>query len=189
MGSRPIARGVSFFVPLLVALAFALTGCATGMKMTKAELEHCAPNEGRVLGSVHIQGGKDLLGLTGWALVAESPDASFTDAGYSVEADRDGEEVVFLTKMPAGAYCFTKMVKTGFSNFEAGLDVPFTVEAGKTTYLGQLLIQFPSGLITVGEEIHWTVSDDRAACVARAEREYGLSLADVSTHLMGGGDR
>ena len=41
------------------------------MQMSLDELKSIQPNEGIVIGSVHIKGGKDLLGRTKWNLAAE----------------------------------------------------------------------------------------------------------------------
>ena len=172
---------------MLVSLLLApLLGCATGMKMSAKDIKNLKPGEGLVLGSVRIEGGKDILGRTNWALVAEEvrewPSFNLTD--YTIEASRGGDEVVFLTKMPAGSYHFFRLVQPGFSTAKWAIWAPFEVQPGKTVYVGRLIIKFPPGLINVLTKIHIQVEDARQATVERAEREYGIALSDVVTDLM-----
>jgi hypothetical protein len=166
---------------LLSLLLMPLCACATEMKMTAEELRDLKPDEGLVLGSVRIQGGKDILGRKGWELVAEKAGGG---PDYSIDASRDGDEVVFLTKMPAGSYHFFKLVETGFSSAEAEMEARFDVQAGKTVYVGGLVIEFPPGLITLGTPFGMQVADARQACVDRAVKEYAMTLPDVVTGLM-----
>jgi hypothetical protein len=165
----------------LSLLVLPLCACATGMKMTAGELRDLKPDEGLVLGSVRIRGGEDLLGRTGWKLVAEQAGGG---PDYSIDADRDGDEEVFLTKMPAGNYHFFKLVGTGFSSAEKEIEIGFDVRAGKTAYVGRLGIEFPSGLITIMTPIGMRVEDAKQDCVDRAVKEYAVPLPDVVTGLM-----
>jgi hypothetical protein len=173
---------------LLLVLATWLVACQTTMKMNREELEDVGPEEGLVLGSFLVKGGKDFLGRKTWDLLAEEDDGSSfpfsTSRDYSIRGRRDGDEAVFLTKMEAGSYHFYKLVQPGFSNAEADLHVPFEVQAGKTLYLGRLVIEFPDEQVAWGTRFSIEVEDDRQACVERARTEYGLPLEDVVTGLM-----
>jgi hypothetical protein len=166
---------------LLSLLLIPLCACATEMKMTGEELRDLKQDEGLVLGSVRIQGGKDILGRTGWELVAEQAGGG---PDYSIDASRGGDEVIFLTKMPAGSYHFFKLVQTGFSSFEAEMEVGFDVQAGRTVYLGRLVIEFPPGLLMLGTPFRMQVEDARQACVDGAVKEYAVALPDFVTDLM-----
>ncbi len=162
-----------------------LLACATGMKMTAKDVQTLGPDEGVILGSVRIEGGSDILGRTSWELFAAKAGwMSSLIPDYSVKASRDGEEVIFLTKMPAGSYHFYKVSQPGFSTAEANIEVPFEVQAHRTVYIGRLVIAFPSGLIAVGTGIHMHVEDVKQTSVDRAEKEHGAALSDVVTDLM-----
>ena len=56
---------------LVVVLALLSSGCATSMQMSTEDLNRLTPTEGIVVGSVQIKGGKDILGRTGWTLLAQ----------------------------------------------------------------------------------------------------------------------
>ena len=170
----------------IALVAIVMCACATEMKMTAPDLRDLGPDEGLVLGSVRIQGGKDLLGRTGWELQAEKAGGGLFSWApvYALHASRDGDEEAFLTRMPAGSYHFFKLAQHGFSTFEAQMDVRFDVQAGKTVYVGRLVIEFPPGLITVGRRLHPRVEDAGQASVDRAVQEYGVEPSNVVTDLM-----
>ena len=172
---------------MLVSLLLTpLLACATEMKMTAEDLRNLGPDEGLVLGSVRIEGGKDVLGRTSWELVVNKYRERTwgnTYSDFTVEATRDGDEVIFLTKMPAGRYGFDRLVQSGFSSAEVLVGIPFEVQAHKTVYVGRVLIQFPPGLIDALTKVKVRVEDDRQAAVDRATKEYGVPLTDVVTDL------
>ena len=177
---------------LVSLLLMPLLGCATGMKMTAEDLRDLGPGEGLVLGSVRIEGGMDILGRTSWELVVNKYRENTwgnTYSDYTIEAARDGDEVVFLTKMPAGRYSFERPVQSGLSSAELLIGVPFEIQAGKTVYVGRILIQFPPGLIDALTEVNVQVEDDRQATMDRAASEYGVALSDVVTDLRNVGPR
>ncbi len=185
MRSNRKARAARALAPLLLG---SLVSCATGMNMTADDLRDVGPEEGLVLGSFKVEGGDDFLGRKRWELLAREAGGGFHLTGpgdYTIEADRDADEVVFLTKMPAGDYHFYRLIQPGFSSFEADIDVPFRVQPGKTVYLGRLVLRFPSGQITAFTMVGFDVENDKFAAVATAEREHGIPLDDVVTDLMG----
>ena len=176
---------------LLLLLLASLPACATGMEIARGALRDLEPGEGRILGSFLVQGGGDILGRTRWRVVAKkvtgAPYGIYADFGfglYSVEARRDGGEVIFLTTMPAGKYTFFKLVQPGSSSAHALFNVTFNVKAGQTVYLGRLDVHFPPGLIHVRTKIDIRVSDAKAATVDRAESQYGISLPELVTDHM-----
>jgi hypothetical protein len=172
---------------MLVSLVLTpLLGCATEMKMRAEDLRNLGPDEGLVLGSVLIGGGKDILGRTSWDLVVNKyRERAWGNehADYTIEATRDGDEVVFLTKMPAGNYAFDRLVQSGLSSAELLIGIPFEVQAGKTVYVGRVLVQFPPGLIDALTKVEVQVEDDKQATVDRAREEFGVSLSDVVTDI------
>ena len=88
---RRRTKHLSLLATLLVS------GCATTMQMSHEELKKIQPNEGIVIGTVLIKGGKDILGRNSWALVAKSiKDTSLMSSlvypgfEYTIQASRDG---------------------------------------------------------------------------------------------------
>lgn len=173
-------RRYASYVSLLVALL--VSGCATTMQMSPEELKGLQPNEGVVLGSVQIRGGKDLLGRTKWTLAAKRTDNSGTE--YSIVAHREGEEEFFVTRMAAGIYRIYKLYQEGFSTFNVSTNVQFRVEPGKTKYLGRLVIEFPPGFITVNTPIKIAVEDAKDKALDSSAQRAGISVKDVATDLM-----
>ena len=167
---------LSFLVALL------LSGCATTMQMPPEELKKLQPNEGVVIGSVQIKGGKDLLGRTRWNLVAKRNDNAGSE--YSMVAHREGNEEYFTTRMAAGEYRIYKMYQDGFSKFTSPLNVQFKVETGKTKYLGKLVIEFPPEFLTIGTAYKIMVDDAKEKALEYSEKVAGLSVNDVATDLL-----
>lgn len=180
-------REQSVWAALVLLVATSFASCATEMAMTSDELANLGPDEGLILGSVEVEGGDDILGRTRWELVATEADREWfvTPASdYTIEASREGEEVVFLTKMPAGEYRFYKLRQPGFSAFEADVDVLFSVIRGRTTYIGKLFVLFPPGNINVFTRFQVSVQSALEAALAKARAEHGIELPTVGTELM-----
>lgn len=181
-------RSIAVFA-LLSIFAMLAAGCGTSMQMSSEDLNRLTAAEGIVVGSVHIKGGKDILGRTGWTLIAQritgplsamAPDGF----GYRLNASRGGEEEVFVTKMEAGDYRFTKLSQHGFSTFTADMNVSFRVPAGQSVYIGRLVVEFPPGLLSAGTRFRVAVEDARESTLDPARQKSGLSLAEVTTDLM-----
>ena len=185
---------------LACAMVLVLAACATSMQMPSEELKRVAPDEGIVVGSLQIKGGKDILGRSTWELMArrikDSRMANLASPGfeYAIQASRDGEEELFVTKMPAGVYAFWKLYQPGFSNFTQRTDVYFKVHPAAVTYIGKLVIEFPPGLISssppdpftgrTGLKFQLKVEDAKAPTLDRARQKYGVGADAVITDLM-----
>lgn len=159
------------------------------MQMSSADLNRLTATEGIVVGSVQIKGGTDILGRTGWTLLAQrirGPMSSLVPPGleYSLNASRGGAEEVFITKMEAGEYRFSKLSQHGLSTFTADMSMNFSVQAGKNVYLGRLVVEFPPGLLMAGTRVRTLVEDARESTLDTARQKSGLSLGDVITDLM-----
>jgi hypothetical protein len=178
-----------YFRRHILLFALLLSGCATPMQMSSEDLSRLTPTEGIIVGSVQIKGGDDILGRKQWTLFAErikDPLSSLVSPGleYSLQAFRGEAEEVFVTKMAAGDYRFSKLFQPGFSTFTATTNVYFRVQAGKTVYVGRLVVEFPPGLLSLGTTFRTVVEDARALTLDGARRKYGLSSDDVITDLM-----
>ena len=179
------------FMRSILVLALLSSGCASSMQMSSEDLNRLTPTEGVVVGSVQIKGGKDILGRTGWTLLAQrirGPLSSLVPPGleYSLNASRGGAEEVFVTKMEAGEYRFSKLSQQGFSTFTADTNINFRVQAGKNVYVGKLIVEFPPGLLAAGTRFRTLVEDARESTLDTARQKSGLSLGDVITDLMAG---
>ena len=159
------------------------------MQMSTEDLNRPTPTEGIVVGSVQIKGGKDILGRTGWTLLAQrlrGPLTFLVPEGleYRLNASRGGAEEVFVAKMEAGDYRFSKLSQHGFSTFTADTNINFRVQAGTNVYIGRLIVEFPPGLLAVGRSFRMSVEDAREPTLDTARQKSGLSLGDVVTDLM-----
>ncbi len=168
----------TIFILLLSAL---LVGCTflptTGMRMSAADLQTLGPDDGLVVGSFLVKGGKDILRGNRYQLVAKRLGRLFP-SGYTVEADRGGPEVIFVAKMPAGSYHFYKLRETG--SLIKRTDIQFQVQPGRTIYIGRLVVAFTGRY----SRLTLNVEDARATSISGAESEYGVTLSDVITDLM-----
>lgn len=159
-----------------------ISGCAKSLQMPVQECANIDPNEGIVVGSVLVKGGKDLFGRTSWLLHVEGmdPDLKY----FSIDVKRGGDEAIFVTKMLAGKYHFSRLQQPITSTFEFDVDVPFTVYPEKTVYIGRLVIEFPEGLINIGTPISYSIEDAKDQTLASAEKTHGDLVRNAVTKLM-----
>lgn len=157
-------------------------GCATPMQMPVEDLSQIGRNEGIVVGSVLIKGGRDILGRKDYTLEVGGMEPHLKN--FAIDVKRNGEEAVFVTKMLAGEYRFAQLIMTGFSTYDPDLlDVPFTVHPGKTVYIGRLVITF-SGDVTDSVFLI-RVDDAREETLASVEKTHGNLVRNAVTDLMG----
>lgn len=180
---------IRHFRKSIFVFALLSAGCGTSMQMSSEDLNRLTPTEGIVVGSIQIKGGKDILGRTGWTLTAQRITGPLSTLappglGYSLNASRGGVEEVFVTKMEAGNYRFSKLAQHGFSTFTVDMNVNFTVQASKNVYVGRLIVEFPPGLLAVGTRFRIAVEDARESTLDTARQNSGLSLGEVTTALM-----
>lgn len=174
----------SFKFYLVLLFILLLSGCATSMKMTPVELNNLAPNEGVIVGSLIVKGGKDLIGRTKWELSTENlSDSSTFSKIYSITANRDEGEKIFASKMPAGDYSFSDLTQP-FSTFRIKTYLPFTVQPNKTVYIGRIIIEFPPGFINISTGVDIKVEDAREDIMDSVSNQYGISLNNVETELV-----
>jgi hypothetical protein len=169
-----------------ILLVLLFSGCAATiqMQMSPKELQRASPNDGLVIGSLLIKGGWDIFGRSRFELTASN--RAFAGPDYSIQASRNGTEVVFVTKLPAGEYSFHELEQPGFSSFRAHINVRFDVRAGQTTYIGRMVIEFPPGLITIFTIMEFIIEDAKAATIVSANSQLGFYLNEesVPTELM-----
>lgn len=182
-------RGYSSWRIFLLIVGVFLAGCATSMQDTRLsqdELDKLSSKEGVVVGSLLIRGGKDLLGRTKWELVAENIDKfTINRDQLSLQAHRDGDEVIFVTKLPAGNYRFWKLYQPGFSTFEMKININFQVQPKMKLYIGRVTIDFPKDeSITLGTRIGIRIEDEKDASVSAANSKYNIKLTDITSSLM-----
>lgn len=152
--------------------------------MQQVEVREPTANEGIVVGSVVIKGGRDLLGRTGWDLsIVKAGNEGALTPDYSIRAHRGGDEEIFVATVPAGDYRISR-IQLPFSNFNYPLKVPFRVEPGKGTYIGRLVVEFPDEMISIYTRIRLSVEDAKDAVIPKAEARSRRKLGDVTTSLM-----
>ena len=91
---------------------------------------------------------------------------------------------MFVTKMEAGDYRFSKLSQHGFSTFTADMNLNFRVQAARNVYVGRLIVEFPPGFLVVGTRFRAQVEDARESTLEAARQKSGLSLREVATDLM-----
>jgi len=167
----------------LIVAASILVGCA-GTPMQQQEVRDPTSNEGIVVGSVLMRGGRDILGRTKWDLaIVKAGQGSGFAPDYSIQAHRGGDEEIFVTTMPAGEYRIARL-QLPFSNFSYPINVPFQVHPGRVLYIGRLLIEFPDEMISIYTRLRVSVEDAKDVSVAKAEAQSRKKFGDVTTSLM-----
>jgi hypothetical protein len=170
------------------AASFILAGCAS-TAMHENELREPGANEGIVIGSLLVRGGRDLLGRTEWGLgIARVDQNALTEvlgggSGYTIRAHQGKDEVVFAVAMPSGQYRIRELFQGGFSNFRAITNLVFEVQPGKVSYIGRLRVEFPEETINMFTQVRIRVEDARDANIAAAQAKYGRQFQDVNTQL------
>ena len=205
------------------AIPFLLTACVTSMRMSPEELKRADPAKGTVIGSLQVKGGSEIeiFGRREWTLELASIDAvpqslepaSIHDVppprkladfarplstpvrAYSVQAYRDGEEQLFVAKLPPGRYAFYKLYKAGASASTAtqGTEIYLTVLPGTVAYVGRVVVQFRPGLISSTRPGRWgcsglnfslKIEDARVSTLEKAGQKYGVNADVVISNLM-----
>ena len=175
----------SWRIFLLIVGVF-LAGCATSMqdaKLSQDELDKLSPKEGVVVGSLLIRGGKDALGRTKFRLIAKIIDKS--GHKLSLDAHRNGDEEIFVSKLPAGSYRFLSFYQPGISTFAWKINIKFQVQPGKKVYVGRLIFDFPKDeTITIWSQIRITIEDAIDVTLSDANSKYNIKLNDLTKNFM-----
>ena len=203
------------------AIPFLLTACVTSMRMSPEELKRADPAKGTVIGSLQVKGGSEIeiFGRGKWTLELASinafpppgeyrgdvpPPRKLADfarplstpvRAYSVQAYRDGEEQLFVAKLPPGRYAFYKLYKAGASASTAtqGTEIYLTVLPGTVAYVGRVVVQFRPGLISSTRPGRWgcsglkfslKIEDARVSTLEKAGQKYGVNADVVISNLM-----
>lgn len=191
--SESIARALPLFAVLLMA------GCASPMVSTKEELQSVSANEGIVFGSILFivaEGPKD---ESAWAFLKgrKADDVEWTvtfgevvgfqpfATTYSISA-KPGNEEVFIKKLPPGNYNIRRAVPAGFfglsSNHYVSLDIYFTVEPQKSSYIGKLVVNVPDRIM-LGSRVRVAISDSQEETVARLRSEHPSVVGNTVKNL------
>lgn len=157
------ARRFMRLVPLIVLL----NGCSTSMSSISDPNAPLTSSEGIVIGSVLVRVGKThyatAVSVAPFFLVSAQSIRYSLEGGASrdtrsimekpITLERDflldvvpGEERVFVTKMPAGAHAFHRLVPKGYEEAAAALGIVFTVTPGRATYIGRIIFDLPEKL-------------------------------------------
>ena len=205
---------------VLWASTILLSGCVTSMQMSPEKLKRADPSWGTVIGSLQVKGGKEIeiFGRQKWSLQLASIDAVLQSRdpasdydvppprvladplgtpvrAYTVQAYRDGEEEVFVARLPPGRYAFWKLYKAGFapSTSTQGTEIYLTVLPGTVAYVGRVVVQSRPGLISSTQPGRWgcsglkfslKVEDASAPALEKARQKYGVNTDVVISSLM-----
>ncbi len=191
----------------VLSSAMFLSACVTSLQTPPDELRRGDPDEGTVIGSLQIKGGTEIqiLGRRKWSLelariedVRHPRDLNLLPLGapiraYTVQAYRDGDEELFVAKLPPGRYAFWKLSRIDTPTFTQGTEVYLTVQPSTISYVGRLVVEFPPGLISstapnrvgcTGLKFTLRVEDASAPTLEKARQAYGVSPAAVVINLM-----
>lgn len=176
------------------------------MQLSPDELKRADPAEGTIIGSLQVKGGAEIeiFGRRKWSLELASIDAvphprelaepfSAPVRAYRVQAYRDGEEELFIAKLPPGRYAFWKLYQLGASTFTQGTEIYLTVLPFTVAYVGRLVVEFPPGLISSTRPGRWgcswlkfslKVEDASVLTLEKARQTYGVNTDIVISNLM-----
>jgi hypothetical protein len=181
-----------FLILLLVLLLFGCAAPQIPMHTPVGELSQVDQNHGIVIGSVLIKGPKTILGTRpSFELVAKDVSEIENQYGKKYLLETTWlEEKIFVIKMPAGDYCFTEHRFAGSLSSHATyayIDQRFTVQPGKTVYIGHLAIEYYGRHLLRGDLMDYSfiVTDRREHTLAAAEKSHGRSVHNAVTDLMG----
>jgi len=172
---------------LILPFVLLLFGCAVTkipMHTPVGELSQVDQNHGIIFGSVLIKGPKTIFGTRPRSWLIAKLDSEIRDPfakEYSLEIAW-GEEKIFVIKMPAGDYIFTEH-RCG--NSHAHINQRFTVQPGKTVYIGHLAMDYYGRHLISHMKYKFIVMDEREETLASAEKTYGNLLREPVTALMG----
>lgn len=181
--------GLCIFISVLFFLS-----CGATLQMTNSSLDSMAPSEGLIFGSVQIEvfplsekersfWNTSLEDAT-WLLELrkERPKEALSN-GYQITAVAGGEEVHFMARLTTGDYQFCRMNKLGLTSLGGPLDITFHVAAGKTTYIGKLLLHIPAEIKRSGR-IYAEIEDHEYATTSALAKEQGIEV--VEAHVVKG---
>lgn len=158
------------------------------------QLTDLAADEGIVFGSVRVEISDEESGgvfgrnakefryrITLLGPPEERERSLFTDEWQLLV--RPGEERIFVARLPVGDLALGTARPTPFFGSEFELRGRFTVDAAQPTYIGRLVLTFPSRLGTF-TEIDVAVDDTLDAIRGEVDAAYGAQLATPRVELI-----
>ena len=181
----------------LVFVVLFFWGCSPSisLRMSRDDLSRTTIDEGVVFGSVQIKvEGKPFRSFfsrsfhdTAWTVKAHNlGKVEIIGGEYSLDVMADGVEVPFIAKLPAGHYHFDYMgsgVSGGMSPM-CCIKGCFFVSAGKTSYIGRLVLTLPNYSNTKYFGVGFNIEDAQKEDITLLESEYGDIIANASKELM-----
>jgi hypothetical protein len=146
---------------ILFGIFLVLEGCASeNLRMLPEDTLKMDSHEGIVIGSIVVKvedllkgesvgSCKPLGNLKWWITVSPNKNLDsiiFSSSKYGISAISDGQEVEFVSKLPAGRYYFHNVTQDGWVAGEAPkfpMKVAFDVLEGEITYVGRLILTLP----------------------------------------------
>jgi hypothetical protein len=183
---------------IVLVLILPVVGCAPALKTANEDLLEKKPDEGLVIGSLQIKlwdpyGDKaskwwNSIENKKWHFIVNNikTDAVtkfFKQGEFALTTIAGGEETPFLAKLPAGKYRFEDVYKNGSSAWRGYAGKYFYVEAGKTSYIGRLVVvmpKYPGNWFGVEYEVESALSET----LPKLHAKYSNIEGDIQTNLM-----
>ncbi|MGA1867203.1 MAG: hypothetical protein ACMUJM_01525 [bacterium] len=187
-------------------------GCAPSMLMKVEDLREIQPNEGIVVGSILVRvidaqnepkgflnslvSKPFMLKNKKWDITTEAKKQYSTEKvnteeekeeavnykTYSISG-KEGEEKVFVCRLPAGEYA--EFVNIGIGESSGKLGIRFRVNPGTTTYIGQLIIDLPPKTKLIGKtKFKVSIVDRQETAMESLAEEYGSIVINAVKGLM-----
>ncbi len=184
---------------IVLVLILPVAGCAPALKTTNEDLLEKKSDEGLVIGSLQIklldpygdEASKWWISIENkkWHFIVNNikTDAAtkfFTEGEFDLTTIAGGEETPFLAKLPAGIYRFEDVYKSGFAAWRGYAGKYFHVEAGKTTYIGRLVVVMPKYPGNNGFGVEYIVESALSETLPKLHTKYSNIEGDIQTKLM-----
>jgi hypothetical protein len=190
---------------LCILVSIICASCATQLETSKQNLVLERPHDGIVFGSILVKNDlpetkKSWGGLLSPLTRVETSSFNYRlelhkkiflgEPTYNLDVELNNERH-FIFKFEEGEYCTRQLIPMMKGSFMAGsllrlpIDLCFDVTAGKTSYIGELIIHLPeylqSGFGTVTN-----VVDNKDRSISELEKEQDVQLKETITRLMHG---
>lgn len=179
-----------------------LAGCSTtSFDMSDKPIEAPGPGWGIVVGSVLVEAeddppdswwnrtfGRNAEGFTYEFRIVkvELTDPGGTSHPYAQQYRLDAKprvERMFVARLPVGSYLIKTFRHEGLSAIGGDLDVRFSVEAGRTQYLGRLVLDVPRR-VSLGVPYTFRIVDERGAAIAALRQRHPALAEEVVNRPM-----
>ena len=185
------------FKGLTVILISLFLGCTPfkSLNMARDDLIKTGLDEGVVFGSIQIKvEGEPFKGIfssslhnSSWVVTASNIRKVEIFGKYSLVVIADGTKIPFIAKLPAGDYLFGDMTSNESRERRVqafGVKAFFRVSAGKTSYIGRLVLTLPNYTNTRFVGVGCSIEDAENEDATLFGTEYGDIITNAAKELM-----